>query len=382
MLSNKLTGYFTLSKLFTLICVILTTFLMMEVVLEFAVIKPTSTSEEQMEFNSKIFPDVVVCVDPAVNKNRSGKYGYHSTHFYRGGSKDGKFIGWNGIDGETNSSDILNDVLNLKMNFGLLDPYGAYYKDKHGEIWNSQLQLKDLLFPYGRCLLIKPKTNESVSLKKLFVYPNKEAFLNLTGGPVTLKVFMMDPINSPLIYPMNFQMTGDHIKIQLDPLKNDNISWLFAVKVSRSHHVQGDALFDCTDNTEEESYGDCVREELSEMFEEKLNCSPPLLSSDPGQMCNTRFNLTEDESADIFQLFWNNYLNFEPSVCKKPCTQTTYQVQLKQVMEVEYVLIGISFESVVEVTRSKFSTNLMTVLTSLGGSVKLKVHENILNSNI
>ena len=33
------------------------------------------------------------------------------------------------------------------------------------------------------------------------------------------------------------------------------------------------------------------------------------------------------------------------------------------------MLIGISFESVVEVTRSKFSTNLMTLLTSLGGSV-------------
>ena len=66
MLSNKFTECFTLSKLFTLICVILTTFLMLEVLLEFAVIKPTSTSEEQMEFNSMIFPDVVVCVDPAV----------------------------------------------------------------------------------------------------------------------------------------------------------------------------------------------------------------------------------------------------------------------------------------------------------------------------
>ena len=87
-------------------------------------------------------------------------------------------------------------------------------------------------------------------------------------------------------------------------------------------------------------------------------------------MCNVRFNLTKDESREIFDLFWNNYLNFEPSRCRKPCTHTTYEVQLKQVMEVTgYVLIGISFETVVEVTRSKFSTNIMTVLTSLGGSV-------------
>ena len=168
---------------------------------------------------------------------------------------------------------------------------------------------------------------------------------------------------------MNFQMKGDHIKVHLDPLKNDNISWLFAVKVSRSYHVQGDPLFDCTDYTEEETYGDCVREELSEMFEERLNCTPPLLSPQTDQICNTRFNLTANESAEIFQLFWNNYLNFEPSLCKKPCTHTSYQVELKQVMEVTYVLIGISFESVVEVTRSKFSSNLLTLLTSLGGSV-------------
>ena len=386
MLINKLTGYFTLSKLFTLICVILTAFLMLEVVLEFAVIKPTSTSEEQVEFNSKIFPDIVVCVDPSISMNRSEKYGYHSTHFYRGGSKGGKFIGWNGIDGETNSSDILNEVLNLKMNLGLLDPYGAYYKDKKGEIWKSQVQLKDLLFPYGRCLLIKPKTNESVSLKKLFVSPNKDVFLNLTeGSPVTLKVFMMDPINSPLIYPMNFQMNGDHIKIHLDPMKNDNISWLFTVKVSQSYHVQGDPLFDCTDYTEKQRYGDCVWEELSGMFEQRLNCIPPLLALKPDQMCNRRFNMTENESTEIFQLFWNNYLNFEPSLCKKPCTHTSYEVQLKQVMEVRYVLIGISFETIVEVTRSRFSTNFMSLLTSLGGSVgqpsllrKPKLYQNII----
>ena len=87
-------------------------------------------------------------------------------------------------------------------------------------------------------------------------------------------------------------------------------------------------------------------------------------------MCNVRFNLTKDESREIFDLFWNNYLNFEPSLCRRPCTHTTYEVQLKQVMEVTgYVLIGISFETVVEMTRSKFSTNIMTVLTSLGGSV-------------
>ena len=42
-------------------------------------------------------------------------------------------------------------------------------------------------------------------------------------------------------------------------------------------------------------------------------------------------------------------------------------------MEVTYVFIGISFEKVVEITRSKFSNSIMTVLTSLGGSVGTKL---------
>ena len=40
------------------------------------------------------------------------------------------------------------------------------------------------------------------------------------------------------------------------------------------------------------------------MFKERLNCTPPLLSSETDQMCDTRFNLTEAEDAEIFQMFW------------------------------------------------------------------------------
>ena len=322
-----------LNKLLTLVSVILTTFLMVEVVLEFVVVKPTSTSEEQTEFDSKVFPDVVVCVDPAINKNRSGEYGYHPTGFYRGASKEEKFIGWRGISGRNSSSDVLDDLLNLETKNGLLEPYGAYYKDKDGIVRKSSVQLKDMLFPYGRCLLIQPENDQDVPLRKLFFSPNKEAFLNSSGVPTTLKVFLMDPLNSPLIYPMNFQMKGDHIRVHFDPTKNDNISWLFTVKVSQSHHVQGDPLFDCTEYTEDQTYGDCVTAELSGLFQEKLNCTPPLLATHADQMCDVRFNLTADKSKEIFELFWNKYLNFEPSSCKKPCTHTAYEVQLKQVIE-------------------------------------------------
>ena len=81
------------------------------------------------------------------------------------------------------------------------------------------------------------------------------------------------------------------------------------------------------------TFSNCRLECMIIGAEEKLNCIPPLLATHADQMCDVRFNLTKDESKEIFELFWNKYLNFEPSSCKKPCTHTAYEVQLKQVIE-------------------------------------------------
>ena len=44
---------------------------------------------------------------------------------------------------------------------------------------------------------------------------------------------------------------------------------------------------------------------------------------------------------------------------------------MQQIYEVQELLLTLTFESLVDVTRSTFSTNVMDLLTSLGGSVKL-----------
>ena len=107
------------------------------------------------------------------------------------------------------------------------------------------------------------------------------------------------------------------------------------------------------------------------IFEQRLNCTPPLLASETDKMCNERFNVTPDVSRHLFDLFVNNYINFEPSECKRPCTQTTYEIQAKAKAEQRIFMINLSFKPLVHVTRSMYSTTAVDAITSLGGSVRI-----------
>ena len=120
----------------------------------------------------------------------------------------------------------------------------------------------------------------------------------------------------------------------------------------------------------ENTYEKCVREELKSIFERKLNCTPPLIASKNDSICNKRFDLTNNEGNKIIIFFVTNYLNFESSHCKKPCTQTTYEVHSNTKAEDNEMIIKLTFDPVVHITRSKYSTTVIDAITSLGGSVR------------
>ena len=76
MLFTRLRELLTLANIFALICTFCTCYLLVLVVLNFAVTRPTSTSEERVELDSTSFPDVVACVDPLYNKTVLERYVY------------------------------------------------------------------------------------------------------------------------------------------------------------------------------------------------------------------------------------------------------------------------------------------------------------------
>jgi hypothetical protein len=57
-------------------------------------------------------------------------------------------------------------------------------------------------------------------------------------------------------------------------------------------------------------------------------------------------------------------------LCKRPCTQTTYEVEQMPVIKTNDFEIGLNFELSVEVTWNRFSSSIWDVLTGFGGSVR------------
>ena len=113
------------------ICTVFTCCLLVNVVLKFTVIRPTSTSEEKVRLVASTFPNVLACVDPPYNQSILEKHGYPTGSYYRGGSLDRQFIGWNGMDGKQNSTKILNDILIVKEDEVPIDNINFY--DKNGK---------------------------------------------------------------------------------------------------------------------------------------------------------------------------------------------------------------------------------------------------------
>jgi len=326
---------------------------------------------------------------PAIDVNVAHEYGYENEGYgywqgRTGDWYDGRFIGWNGVNGTQNFTNIINKLLPVKTDGVLINEIWHLSQG----VWieeNPGVQFRMLRYPHWRCQLLKPRklkfvdnhtsyltliVNRSLVSKNIQKNRNQQDDMKRVkrgdkDSPM-LDILLMDPANSPLIFPHNLQMKGDSISVPFD------LGWrIFNIKVLRFQNLNNDPHFDCEEYSEENSYGGCLKKELKESYERALNCSPPLLVDEPSadvHVCNKRFNMTEEEGNRIRDLFDKNF-NFKASLCKKPCTQTTYEVQSMQEIKYPTASIGLNFDSFVESTETEFKTTFVTLLTGLGGSV-------------
>ena len=181
-----------------------------------------------------------------------------------------------------------------------------YYvlQERDYELNNLPVEFRMVTFPYGRCELLKSPQDLKISGHWLTF---KEDALKPFSS---LKILLMDPVNSPLVFPANFEMRGSPINVKL---KNPNKGWYsFQIKVSQSHHLEDDPQFDCKEYSLNDTYGECIKQEWEGRFLRLLNCTPPML--DANQMCDRRFALNWTESTKVYELFyywtfgteWNN----------------------------------------------------------------------------
>ena len=361
---------FDLRKVFTFLCTILTLVLIYQELIAFAITRPTSDFREEKKLETRDIPEVVLCFEPGFESKVLNRYGYTNTYFRGAMDATKSFIGWNGGENETKSSqDILEEALVLKSQILNETPFlWAKYTEDHITLIPAEMKLRTLAYPFGRCISISPPTQNNLS--SLHIPFSRPAFLasNITTDAVRL--FFMDKVNSLRLYPSDLEMVGDPIGIRI---REPPIAKLYKTKISRFEHVQGNPLLDCAVYTTDNSYNDCIQDELLEPIEREIGCQPPLLAKDQNLMCNQKFNFsTADQNKKIKRLFKPLYYHDTSFNCRTPCTTNVYTTKYVQstpssVENMTYLVL--EFDKTLEVGHSTFSIDGQTFVTRLGGSV-------------
>jgi hypothetical protein len=310
------------ANIFKTICIILTTFLIYEELLNYTVTKPTTTSSKQAFLDITTFPEIRVCMDPAWDPKAVARHGYMGDYFYRGSTDGDTFVGWNGVGG---GDQVVEDILSFHTDQPPF--YKAYFTFKNKTKARAEISFKSPVYPYGRCVVVTPLdgiTHMDVAKLSIYMHPDTAHITSLSSVQPALQVFFRDPINSVNLYARHDKPI--RMKYTVDDMGNFNYHQ-YNIKISQSFHVHDDPLFGCTMYNANHSYNTCVQTELIALFEEMLGCAPPFVSGNYNNICNTVFNLTKE--AEIAALFWSIYYGaYKPETCKMPCTQTAFDEHL------------------------------------------------------
>ena len=173
----------------------------------------------------------------------------------------------------------------------------------------------------------------------------------------------MDETSSLKIYPDD--MIGDPVQVSM----KENQKYTYEAKISRWQHVPNDPHLKCKEYTLKNSYNDCAKEDLFQLFHEILGCQPPFFENDLSTICNKRFNISKDKEMKmktLAQLLYYQDVRFN---CKIPCTRNKYSTRLLHNEPISGKKLRIVFAKTVNVDRSVYSIDSQTFLTRLGGSV-------------
>ena len=136
--------------------------------------------------------------------------------------------------------------------------------------------------------------------------------------------------------------------------KNISVYKQYKAKMSWTHHVEGDPLFQCRKYEANFTLNDCVRDELHNLFLKELSCIPPLFTENRAIMCQKRFNFSTIEDNRIKRMFWRIYEKYRPLNCPSLCSKMTVETQLMYEDSFPTPTLDLIFDPEVEVSWSDF----------------------------
>ena len=152
-------------NIFTILCLVITLFLIFELLVTFVREKPTTTTKLEKELETSDLPNVVICLDFGFNKTAAIDYGYPVSLYWTGATSYEKFIGWNG-DGSRNksSNDILEEIFLFPDRQEVL--LGAWFMTETSDDYQKpDVTFRRVMFPFGRCMFISPSYDMTLSRK-------------------------------------------------------------------------------------------------------------------------------------------------------------------------------------------------------------------------
>ena len=369
---RQLKRFCSIKNVSTVVCTILTALLTFKELFSFAVTRPTITYQEEKELDRSDLPEVVVCPDPGFDSDDLRKHGYEKTYSYYRGSADGsKFLGWNGGQNvrHFSSHDILEDVLILDKSLSGTNTATVHgkkfikvqgYTNNSIDFTNPIISLRILVFPYGRCLSIIPPKKAIGAPMRLEIEFDDDAIQQQNLSHV--RIFLMDKANSICIYPDDMEMMGPPVKLNVR--KAQYSETVYKTRISRTTHVLGDPLLDCKTYTEENSFNDCVQDDLLDRYRKELGCEPPLIAKDLREMCNQRFSFSEVKDKKLKEEFMHLYYHDDKSKkCRTPCVKNIYTSRfVHRFQGLKSTWLFIVFEETIKMTSSKFSVDEQTLL--------------------
>ena len=346
-------------RLLKFIFTILASILIYDTFYTLIVRKPTYTSHERRKISAEDFPDIIICPEPPLNLNVLNSRGYVFPIDYFHGKK----FGWAG----NRSEDV--KILSTKISsLKSVEDCGARSKltfDGPGNITlSTRFKLTKAVNPQLICCkVIPPKISALYPLMIFSIYFDNIFDNNLHVE--AFQVYLLDKLTSSYFF-LNKMIRGDKI------FNRNKVRQNYRVKIFEDVNLEGDPKYPCIDYKIGGDYSQCVEKEVVRENLKFMNCTPPWMTNNEALWCKGKYELNSSAHAYDYEKFlmkiaWINEANTRK--CSIPCKVKKYHPTETMTRKATNRGYAMFFESEVDVTKSSWQLDDISLLSKIGGFI-------------
>ena len=279
----------------------LTSYLLIEEIIVFLVIKPTLTSMTQTRIKPETFPDILICPEEAFDIDALNELTHKLSLYYSLGVSGitKLLIGWLGNQTELNVEEVADKISSIKTLEDCPHFIAKFRIDRNLVDVPLRFNLTKVKFPNGRCCrVLRPKEAEKYEINYIYFHNYYSNFTNYTTG---FHAYLSDTKSATFYEPQKFVLEGPPIKSF-----NKRTGWInYKVKVLEEIHLENDPNFPCRNYGYDGEYNQCLEEEYTRQSLNLLNCTPPWMTDNQNIWCKHQIKASQEMSNRTWFLLGN-----------------------------------------------------------------------------